>query len=165
MTYLLKSWKESLSLFIPKNAKLFILVTIKTILQSYKLILKQLWWLFLISWGLDVLSARYCFISLCYLAPLISWLVTIFCVYLAIRPSMPRKTLAYYLGHARYFLPFFVITLFIFLTICRGFAAFFSIASPVRIKLFKHYFIQFTPMPLIPSFYSTTTYFHDSFCS
>lgn len=112
MAYLLSSWKESLSLFSPKNAKLFILVTIKTILQSYKLILKHLWWLLLLSTALDIVYARYFDIqSYFVLLPLFSWFLTIFFMYLIIRPSMKQKGFGYYKDYIKYFIYFILLTI------------------------------------------------------
>jgi hypothetical protein len=116
MQYLFQSWKESLALFIPKNAKLFILVTIKTILQSYKLIVRDIWWLFVLSTGLDMMyvyffDARSYFVII----PLFSWFITIFCMYLIIRPSLQRKGFTYYKEHSKYFIPFMFLSFFVFL--------------------------------------------------
>jgi len=42
---LLQSWKESLLIFKPANFKLFLMVTIKSIVETYKILLKNFWWL------------------------------------------------------------------------------------------------------------------------
>lgn len=114
MAYLFQSWKESLSLFIGENAKLFSLVTIKTIIESYKTYLKHFWWLLLLSGTLDVLSAQ-CFGSHSpfLLLPLLSWLITIFTMYLVVRPSIKRKGWDYYTDYFKKFFYFAVYT-FIF---------------------------------------------------
>jgi len=44
---LLQSWADSLILLKPKSFQLFVMVTIKSILESYKLYIKYFWWLLL----------------------------------------------------------------------------------------------------------------------
>jgi hypothetical protein len=44
---LLQSWADSLTLLKPKNLQLFVMVTIKSILEAYKLYFKYFWWLLL----------------------------------------------------------------------------------------------------------------------
>ena len=108
MYYFFRSWKESVSLFIPKHAKFFFLVTLKSIIQSYKLIAVHLWWLFGISYLTDLLYSRY-FGTKSYfcIVPLLSWFFTIFFIYLIIRPSIKRKNWNYYKGYLLRF-PYFV---------------------------------------------------------
>src|SRR5579863_2413544 len=45
---LLQSWADSLTLFKPKNLQLFVMVTIKSIVEAYKLYFKYFWWLVLL---------------------------------------------------------------------------------------------------------------------
>ena len=42
---LVQSWKDSVQLLKPKNFKLFAMVTIKSIIEAYKLYFKYFWWL------------------------------------------------------------------------------------------------------------------------
>lgn len=116
MYYFFRSWKESLSLFIPKNAKLFLLVTFKSIIQSYKLIIKHLWWLFLLSALLDKMYSCYCpqATYLC-LLPLLGWFATIFGMYLIIRPSIKQKNWNYYKDHWKTFLYFIFFSIIAYL--------------------------------------------------
>src|SRR6266404_7718448 len=44
---LVQSWVDSLQLLKPKNLQLFVMVTIKSILEAYKLYFKYFWWLLL----------------------------------------------------------------------------------------------------------------------
>jgi hypothetical protein len=44
---LLQSWADSLTLPKPKNLQLFVMVTIKSIIEAYKLYFKYFWWLLL----------------------------------------------------------------------------------------------------------------------
>jgi hypothetical protein len=45
---LFQSWADSLTLLKPKNFQLFVMVTIKSILEAYKLYFKYFWWLLLV---------------------------------------------------------------------------------------------------------------------
>ncbi len=45
---LLQSWADSLTLLKPKNLQLFVMVTIKSIIEAYKLYFKYFWWLMLL---------------------------------------------------------------------------------------------------------------------
>lgn len=118
MSAFFQSWKDSLSLFIPKNAKLFLLVTLKSILQSYKFILLHLGLLFALSAVLEMIYIRYFGPhSFFVIVPLLSWLITIFGIYLIIRPSIKRKGIEYYRNHIRYFFGFAFLTI-LFLFVC-----------------------------------------------
>lgn len=97
--YLLESWKDSLSLFKPKNFKLFALVTLKTIGQTYWLLLKYFWWVQLGVIGL------YFWFPQSNLRELIQYLV--YCIWLAIvalcvRPSVAKKNYAYFSKYLLY---------------------------------------------------------------
>ncbi len=95
--YFLRSWKESISLFAPKQFKLFSLVTIKSIFESYKYIILHFGWLFAITALLDLSYSQFClYLNYLCLLPLIGWFVTIFGMYLIIRPSIKRKGWSYY---------------------------------------------------------------------
>ena len=97
MYYFFRSWKESISLFTPKNAKLFFLITLKSIMESYKLIVLHLGWLFALTAILDLSYSRFCHkLSYFCLIPLFGWFATIFGMYLIIRPSIKRKSWDYY---------------------------------------------------------------------
>ena len=45
---LFQSWADSLTLLKPKNLQLFVMVTIKSIIEAYKLYFKYFWWLLII---------------------------------------------------------------------------------------------------------------------
>lgn len=45
---LVQSWVDSLTLFKPKNFQLFVMVTIKSIMQAYKILFRYFWWLVLL---------------------------------------------------------------------------------------------------------------------
>src|SRR5260221_7807584 len=48
---LVQSWIDSLTLLKPKNAHLFIMVTIKSIIEAYKLLFKYFWWAYVLFVG------------------------------------------------------------------------------------------------------------------
>ena len=95
---LLQAWKDSLTILRPKNLKLFCLVTLKSILSTYKTLISNFGWLLLSIaiplcfftrsaegiWGL--FGVYVVFIWLSYL------------IFLAARPSITRKDLAYFTG-------------------------------------------------------------------
>jgi hypothetical protein len=45
---LVQSWKDSVQLLKPKNLKLFAMVTLKSIIEAYKIYLKYFWWMILL---------------------------------------------------------------------------------------------------------------------
>lgn len=99
--YLIQSWKDSLSLFKSKNFNLFALVTLKTIVEAYGLLLKYFWWLPVlvvavmfvpIQQGIGVEEGT----------GLFYWLVGLFffaweiITCLVVRPSVAKKDYAYF---------------------------------------------------------------------
>jgi hypothetical protein len=109
MPYLFQSWKESLLIFLPKNAKLFFLVTLKTITQSYKLIIRDFWWLLLLSWSLSIVTAWYFWSQILFNGiSLFLQISSVFAFFLIIRPSIKRKGYEYYKDY-RSFLFYFLI--------------------------------------------------------
>jgi hypothetical protein len=56
---LVQSWVDSLSLLKPKNLQLFAMVTIKSIIEAYKLYFKYFWWLLLVFIGLFFIAPDY----------------------------------------------------------------------------------------------------------
>lgn len=129
MMYLLRSWKDSLSLFLPSNFKLFFLVTVKCIVQVYKDLFKYFWWLilavgiidfwwlsfairtadyFIIHYGMYTLSIV--------IANSIStillgiWLLYYFVIYLTARPSLKPKGYEYYREYGIYFIYFILLS-------------------------------------------------------
>jgi len=116
VVYFLRSWKESLAVFLPKNAKLLFLVTLKSLLQSYKTIIIHAGWLLLLSTVLDIIYNTYFdYKSLFVLAPLLSWFITIFAFYLIARPSIKRKGWGYYKDYWRHFIYFVLLSIFFWL--------------------------------------------------
>jgi len=100
--YLLQSWKDSLSLFKPKNFKLFALVTLKTIGGTYWLLLKYFWWLVVIdiawefTYGGDFTETS---TGLIKVALFLLWT---FAICLVVRPSVAKKNSAYFVSYIWY---------------------------------------------------------------
>lgn len=155
MYYFFRSWRDSLSLFIPQNAKLFSLVTLKTIINSYKKILKNLWWLFVLSATVEYTFSKLSIIgNIWCIIPLLLWIITIFCIYLIIRPSILHKNWRYYLSHWYYFLFFFCYSLlaislpYIFLRVSREIGAWALYNHPI----FFYLYFPFLFFPVLVAF-------------
>lgn len=101
----LQSWSNSLAILKPANLKLFLLVTLKSIVETYKVLFTKFWWAVLIFIALDFIT----FLNISSNGPLL-FLRTIieifvyFLLYLLIRPSVQKKDVAYVKGYGRYFL-------------------------------------------------------------
>ena len=118
MPALFQSWKESLSVFAPKNVKLFFLVNIKRILESYKFILLHVGWLILLTIAAEVWYNRYSMIhgqSYFLIIPLLGWFSVFFLMYLIIRPSIKRKSFNYYKDYKKHFLSFIILSVLFFI--------------------------------------------------
>lgn len=95
---LLRSWKESLLIYKPKNLKLFLLVTIKSALQTYGYLIYHFWWLFLALVLVDV----GCYYPEC-LLPGSLWVLLnvlirglfLLVIFMLSRPSVPLKNFHY----------------------------------------------------------------------
>lgn len=91
------SWLESLAIFSAQQRKLFLLVTLKTILSSYKKLLTVLWPL-LALYG----AALYFFYASLPWVPLLPGLLLVSLVFLVVRPSVERKTFSYFFRYLVY---------------------------------------------------------------
>jgi len=49
---ILRAWKDSLSIFKPNNFQLFTLVTLKSIVDAYKIMIRYWWWLYALVIGI-----------------------------------------------------------------------------------------------------------------
>jgi hypothetical protein len=89
---LVQAWIDSLTLLKPKNFQLFVMVTLKSIIETYKLMFKYFWWLILLF-------------EICYIPLFLSirsvtlsfWLLQllVFAVCAITRPSVMKKDCAY----------------------------------------------------------------------
>jgi hypothetical protein len=97
---LLQSWADSLTLFKPKNLQLFALVTLKSIIEAYKLYAIYWSWLF----GLIIISCMipffYSWSGASILAMMVcsGWLLKLllFALSMVTRPSIEKKDCAYF---------------------------------------------------------------------
>lgn len=93
---LLISWKESVSIFLPSNAKLFFLVFLKTLLSTYKNVLLYGWWAFLLTLLATSYLVFYPLVLFTYVNPIWTAFIWFFIAFLSARPSVKLKTWGYY---------------------------------------------------------------------
>jgi hypothetical protein len=117
--HITQTWKDSLHLFRWHSFKQFFLVTIKTILQTWRVLLFPLLvWAgislfgnFLLETGLvKELCEQYTLLyALCIGYPLMVWCFVVFLIVLAVRPSMRRKDRYYFLRYILRSIYFFLL--------------------------------------------------------
>jgi len=110
---LLQAWADSLSLLKPKNLKLFLLVTVKSIIDAYKVLLKYWWCLFAIIvllYGAIFLQVD---IVTCLwadkMATYFFYDILVFATLVAVRPSLEQKNWAYFRRYIIYVVPVILI--------------------------------------------------------
>lgn len=92
---LFQLWRDSLSFFIPRNFKLFVLLGFNTFIRTFFVWFRFFLPLFIVG-----------FISIFGIVGLISNVLIYVTLYLAIRPSVKRKSFFYFLSYWRHFLIF-----------------------------------------------------------
>lgn len=112
MTGLIRSWKESCAVFVPKNFKLFFLAVLNTFVQSL------VPFLLYVGFFLVILTIIGAFLSLIFMRPLmlqgsfglliIGVLIPLskFGMYLSVRPSVSSKNVKYFFGFGFHFIWF-----------------------------------------------------------
>lgn len=102
--YFLRSWKESVAVFLPKNFKLYLLVTIKNTMETYGNLIYYFWWLILLAFVFEV----GCYYPECLLVgpvwEFVEASLTIalsFVLLMLVRPSVRSKGFFYFEQHAR----------------------------------------------------------------
>ncbi|MDR3551039.1 MAG: hypothetical protein P4L31_06525 [Candidatus Babeliales bacterium] len=104
---ILQSWSHCLTIFKPSSLKLFLLVTLKSIIETYKILFTRFWWavlFFVVLVFVSCLNIRtqtpiwYTFFLLLLLR-LIAMVVMTFLLYLLIRPSVLKKNTEYIKGY------------------------------------------------------------------
>lgn len=114
---LVQSWIDSLTLLKPKNAQLFIMVTIKSIIEAYKLLFKYFWWAYVLVVGscivqfvipfvtewpitrhVDATLFDYIYIGFLFIVPGLVSFILFFATCFATRPSVMNKNCAYFRG-------------------------------------------------------------------
>lgn len=111
---ILASWFQSLKILTPAHGKLFFLVTIKTIYETYKILFRKFWWLFLLCIGFDILYKVYSYSfstynEICAIS-LLLWSILGFVTFLTVRPSIALKDYEYYSSYFWHFIYFMMIT-------------------------------------------------------
>lgn len=105
---LVQAWVDSVSLLKLKHLKLFVLVTLKSIIDAYKVLAKYWWWLFATIIGCFVVPYVLTDNVIVYsYAEIISqWLyqILLFAVLVATRPSLFPKNCEYFRSNMLYFL-------------------------------------------------------------
>ncbi len=131
MMVLLQAWKESLSVLLPRNFKLFFLVTVKLILETISTWLRNFWWVLGIYFIMNIFTlwlyqfelqfmpvaeqaasaaSNPAIIPLLNGASLVLAVMMLWTLLLTVRPSVQRKTFAYYLSYNWWPLSLFWIT-------------------------------------------------------
>ncbi|MBT3455563.1 hypothetical protein HN446_00710 [bacterium] len=111
----LGAWARSCAILLPKNLKLFLLVTLKSVVRVYIVIFSRFWWLFL----------AFCAFSFFYFSHRNMFLNTLFScitflIFITTRPSVDKKTFSYYKKYLWHLLVF-VLCMFFLLKISKAF--------------------------------------------
>lgn len=120
---LFQVWAESITLLKPQNLKLFLLVTLKSIVETYTILCKKFWaiavapliigmmlilgeqflgYTFFVAWGLDILL---------FVALIVGLFLWYFVVFLCARPSTGIKNWQYAIGYWKQGLYFCIVCL------------------------------------------------------
>lgn len=160
----LESWKDSLEILRPKNFKLFLLVTLNSIIQTYKILFLYL--LFFIGltvgmtfFGLATFSVPR--LDLLLIVPL-SFAITApffvgFMIILAARPSTLKKNFYYFVTYKKHAVYSFLGTLL-----------FYAVLNFINFVLFKFGFInsskivKISTIPIIPLWWLCIIFFVDA---
>ncbi len=130
---LIQAWKDSLKTLLPKNLKLFSLVTLKAIVECYKVLLRYWWWFILLlgavtifkvwlwygvinrsSFVLTYGAKKFLGVSILVwpdMALAVLSQLFIFIVCLATRPSVTKKDVNYFTSYLPYFCYVFILLL------------------------------------------------------
>jgi hypothetical protein len=92
---LIQSWMDSLSVLKPKNLQLFLMVTLKSILEAYKLMFKYFWWVLLLQLVCYMQIGTAYFMRAFFIAAGLQSLL-FFMICAATRPSIVKKNCAYF---------------------------------------------------------------------
>lgn len=130
---LLQSWKSSLALLLPRNATMFLLVTIKAFFDTCKTWLKNFWWLlglYIILDGVSLWLYQYVFglsgedrflmyqhyFDILEYSSLVVAVLMLLTLFLTVRPSTKLKNMSYYFDykwHTLWFLATSIIGYFV----------------------------------------------------
>lgn len=93
---LLPAWRDSLTLFKPKNFKLFFLVTLKTMVDTFKVWIKYFWWLPVIEFVMPRFFLGFSNPWLSVAASILMSILWSVSILLAARPSVALKNCSYF---------------------------------------------------------------------
>jgi hypothetical protein len=131
------SWRESLAIFAPSNLKVFTLIALKATVEAYKIFFTHFWWLFLGTIGLGMYvratkgSSGLGFI---FVMVIILWLLQIFLICLATRPSVQRKTYSYFMHYGWHLICFlFFCVIMLAIDMCMTVVQILTLSGRVRI--------------------------------
>lgn len=96
MSTVVSSWKKSLEFFKKDNLKLYVLITLNTILRSSKILLRNFWWLLLA----DLVCAWIGTAEL-YLVSLGINCLLLYVAIMTVRPSLEAKEYSYYISYSK----------------------------------------------------------------
>jgi len=102
---LIQAWKHAITFFYPSNFKLFTLITVRSLLEAYKILLHNWWWLFAFIGGITLFKWSNAG-SFFFLSVVLNY-VFIFAFSLATRPSLKKKNASYFSSYLPLFLPTF----------------------------------------------------------
>jgi hypothetical protein len=157
----LQAWAESLTLFKPVNLKPLLLITLKSIVETYKVLFTKFWPVILVSLALDI-SAFYVLTKLpmpafqvtsgwivflwvtIFVGAMIALMALCMTIFLTARPSVALKDWRYLFGYWRHFIYFFFAwfiamvckNIFLILFVYWIFFAVFLLDSDGRLKSF-----------------------------
>jgi len=103
---LVEAWKNAVTLFYPGNFKLFILMTIRSVVEAYKILLHYWWWLLVLMSGATLFKCGNTEFSF-FLLIILNY-IFIFAFSLATRPSLKKKNVTYFSSYLPLFLPTFM---------------------------------------------------------
>ena len=149
MLGLIRSWGDSLKLLAPSSLKVWGLLTLKGLVETYKLLFKYFWWLLVSLAVLIYLSLHYKYYT--FLVPYSFFVMAVwfFINLLAARPSIAKKDLRYFVGYWAYGLVALVIAsimLAIWLTITMSYQIilqYMSGGSSYDVSYYGKYVVEF----------------------
>jgi len=100
---LVQAWENAITLFYPSSFKFFILITMRSIVEAYKILLRYWWWLLILISGVSLFgegNTGFFF----FLSVVLNYMF-IFAFSLATRPSLKKKNVTYFSSYLLLFLP------------------------------------------------------------
>jgi len=101
---LVQAWENAITLFYPSNFKFFILITIRSIVEAYKILLHYWWWLLALISGATLFGLGNDTGFFFFLLVVLNYMF-IFAFSLATRPSLKKKNVTYFSSYLPLFLP------------------------------------------------------------